>query len=109
MELAFKTKKLREICEDAAVAGDRFDVQVVQQLRRRLSDLRAAESPDDLVAGRPRLVETKRPRLVLDLSGGFELACEANHARPPQHKDGALDWSRVHRLKVVAIEGDTCD
>ena len=109
MELAFKTRNLRDICEDAAVADDRYDDKVAQQLRGRLSDLRAAESPGDLVAGRPRFVEGKRPLLVLDLSSGFELICEANHVKPPRKEDGALDWLRVHRLKIVEIRGAICD
>lgn len=109
MELAFKTRNLRDICEDATTADDRYDERVALHLRARLSDLRAAESPDDLVAGRPRFVDGRRPLIVLDLSSGFELVCEANHVKPPRKENGALNWLRVHRLKIVEIRGAHCD
>lgn len=109
MELAFQTRELRAISEDPDAFADALQEVVRSNLRSRLADLRAATSIADLIAGRPRLSSESPPRLILDLGGGVELACHANHPSPPVDADGRLDWSRVHRLKVVSISvgGDT--
>lgn len=103
MELAFRTRTLRSICEDEAKAAQHFHPEVVASLKRRLADLRAADSVDDLIAGRPRLTSDHSPVIRLALVDEYELVCQMNHPNPPLDADGKLDWSRVRRLKVTLI------
>lgn len=103
MELAFRTRELRSICEDEDVAAERFDPRVVGSLKRRLADLRAADSVDDLVAGHPRLASDPYPAVSLDLACGYELVCHVNHPNPQVGADRQLSWPSVRRLQVTAI------
>lgn len=48
MQLAFETKRLRDICENEERAADELGTKVAEQLKRRLADLRAAESIEEM-------------------------------------------------------------
>jgi hypothetical protein len=102
VELAFATRNLRSICEDSIKARNTLGDDVAEHLRSRIADLRAAESVDELVAGRPTTTKGADPRLTIRLGGGVVLSCRPNHASPPR-LDDELDWPRVRRLQVVAI------
>jgi hypothetical protein len=101
--LAFETMPLREICEKEAEAIDALGSDVAMYLRRRLADLRAAASMEDLMAGRPRQ-SPDRSKLLLDLVAGQVLVCEPNHRVRPREKAGVPDWPRISRVKIVAIQ-----
>jgi len=105
LELAFHTRTLRTLCENETQASNRFGVVVAEALRRRLADLRAAVSPLDLPAGRPRLGGRSAKReMVIDLSEGYRVVFTANHPRNPGDNTGGLDWGRVNRIKILRIE-----
>ena len=75
-------------------------------LQHRLSDLRAAASISDLVAGNPRMENYgDTERLVIDLSDDQEIVLAANHRENPRKGNGMLDWSAVSRVKIVRIGG----
>ncbi len=101
MEIAFETRQLRSICEDGNVGAEVFDGSVVEHLRARLADLRAAETIRDLVVGSPEVFDSP-PRVLIDL-GDRHLACAVNHATVPRNEDGSVDWQRVRRLRVTGI------
>jgi proteic killer suppression protein len=103
MELAFGTRRLREICEDQAVADRNLSSLVSELLRGRLADLHAARSLEEFVAGRPTLDPDDERVLVFELAEGVVLRVQVNHANPPLLTDGTIDWSRVRRLKIVSI------
>lgn len=79
-------------------------VSVVEAMKRRLADLRAADSILDLVVGAPRFGASTPTQVTLRLADGYELVGVANHRYCPTVEDGAVDWARVRRLKVMAIE-----
>lgn len=105
MELAFANKLLRELCEGKAAAESEFGTTVARSLRRRVSDLRAADSVADLVAssagehGSPRVGQ-----YVVKLSDGWQVVFTANHRDTPLLKDGEVDWLSVTRIKILRIE-----
>jgi hypothetical protein len=94
---------LRALCEDENKAAELFGEVVGAALRRRLADLRAADSLGALVAGRPTMLVGSEPRVIFDLTSRFRLICRSNHSSPPLDSNGAIAWDRVHRLQVVAI------
>lgn len=83
----------------------KFGLEVGATLKRRLADLRAADSIADIALGNAREVPRTNGRAMrLDLGGGYRLVFEANHARNPSSADGRIDWLAVGRIKVTAVE-----
>lgn len=109
MDITFKDKKLRELCEKEAVANRQLAAARARKLRSRLADLRAALCVADLVAGRPHpLKGTRAGQYAVDLQGGCRLVFEPNHQPIPERADGGIDWSRVSSVRIVYI-GDYHD
>jgi proteic killer suppression protein len=107
LEIAFATKKLRQLCENEEVARSSVGHAVAGRLKARLADLSAASCVKELVAGRPRQLTGRRPGcLAVKLTSGWRLVICANHNAVPEVDGGAIDWSRVNRVKVVDIEND---
>jgi hypothetical protein len=105
LELAFASKSLRQLCESEEKATRDLGGRVAQKLRRRLADLRAATSVNDLVAGRPRELEGAPHRnLAVNLSESSRIVFCANHNTIPLLPSGRVDWSRVSRVKILRIE-----
>jgi hypothetical protein len=105
VELAFETKELREICEVQLTAEAELGIIAARDLRARLADLRAADSPVELVAGSPKIISSKPPGLFqLSLDGDYLLAYCANHVTNPVNDNGELQWPSVGRVKILAIQ-----
>jgi hypothetical protein len=105
LELAFDSKLLRTICENDEHAKRQLGRSVAEILKHRLADLRAAASPKDLVAGRPRVLHGgDRQYMAVDLPDGYRVVFSANHAKNPMTETGDLDWARVGRIKILNIE-----
>ena len=107
LEIAFETKSLRTICESEAHAEDELGPSVAALLKRRLADLRAATSTEDLVAGRPRILdESSHQYKAVDVGAGYRMVFCANHPRNPVNESGGIGWPRGSRIKIVRIEVD---
>ena len=104
MELAFESKHLRSICENEANAKGELGPEVAEVLKRRLADLRAATSIDDLIIGKPRISDIGHTTcLVVDLCRGHHIILKANHPKNPLTETGKLDWAKISRIKVTYI------
>lgn len=73
-------------------------------LRNRLDDMRAADSVLQLPAGRPRRdlcngVDCYRVEFYKDLW----LTIVPNHLEPRMNAEGATDWARVRRIRIVGV------
>jgi len=109
MDIAFSTEKLRKLCEVRAEAERRLGPDCARKLRTRLSDLDAAATVGDLVAGRPHPLKGDRGgQFALALAGGSRLVFEPNQDPCPRLGDGAVDWHRVSHIRIVFI-GDYHD
>lgn len=105
MDLAFESRQIREICEVAQVAEASLGPEVAGSLRGRLSDIEAASSIRDIVLGNLRLAEQgNNDRMMIDISPEYRLIFCANHAKNPVTTEKAIDWERVSRVKIQAIE-----
>ena len=110
LELAFGTRELRSICENESTAEVTFGSAVAPMIKRRLADVNAATSVDDLIAGNPRYLNIKgRSCLVVNLCDDVCIVFEANHPVNPRTESGAIDWSTVNRIKVTAIGNVNAD
>lgn len=107
MELAFETESLRTICESDAHARRELGSTVAELLKHRLADLRAATSPEDLIAGRPRVLDgTGGDHMALDLHDKYHIVFAVNHCDNPFDDTGSVDWSRVSRIKILRIDAN---
>lgn len=107
LQLAFESTRLRTICESESQAKSELPAAVVEILKHRLADLRVAQSPRDLVAGRPRVLDGASPQpMILDLCDGWRIVFSANHPSNPVTEAGNLDWAKVSRIKILRIENE---
>lgn len=102
MDINFKDKKVRELCEKQVAAEKKLGAACARKLRTRLSDLESANQVTDLVAGNPHPLKGERAgQFALDLSGGFRLVFAPDHDLCPTRPDGGIDWSKV---TIICIE-----
>lgn len=102
MELAFDSRALRTMCESETVAKRNLGTKVAETLKHRLGDLRAATSINEVIVGQPRLLDAEQ--MVIDLCDGYHIIFSANHPKKPISEDGALDWTKVSRVKILRID-----
>lgn len=84
MQITFKDKKLRALCELQKKAHKKLGVKCARKLRSTLSDLTAAQSVTDLISGRPH-----------PLKGNLAGKVAGNEkSLPSEQEDQADQWSR---------------
>lgn len=106
MEIAFKNRRLRELSNDDRKAVKALGSPCAKKLRRRLDDLRACRTLEDMrfLTGRcHELSDDLAGCLALDLHGGVRLIFEPAHDPPPTKPDGGLDWRAVTEIRVVDV------
>jgi toxin HigB-1 len=109
MEITFGDRKLQKLCEQPAIAQKKLGASGARKLRSRLADLLAAETVQDLIAGRPHPLKGDRAgQFAVDLDGGNRLVFESAHDPIPYKDDGSIDWSNVSQVCIVFI-GDYHD
>jgi proteic killer suppression protein len=109
VEIDFKDKKLKDLCDPQGSAQRRLGADMARKLKTRIADLRAALSVNELLAGRPHPLTGKRTgQFALDLVQPQRLVFEPDHDPVPQTEDGGIDWSQVTRVIIVWI-GDYHD
>ena len=102
MEVRYKDKKIRELCEKQAVAEKKLGAASARKLKVRLVALEAAARVTDLVAGNPHPLKGDRlGQFALDLAGGWRLVFAPAHDPRPTRPHGGIEWSQ---LTIVIIE-----
>ncbi len=102
MEIRFKDKRLRELCEKRAVAAKKLGDVVARKLQTRLADIAAESRVSDLLAGNPHPLKGGRlGQFALDLAGGWRLVFGPANEPIPRRDDASIDWSAV---TIVCIE-----
>ena len=102
MDVRYKDKKIRELCEKQAVAEKKLGTASARKLKVRLLALEAAARVTDLVAGDPHPLKGDRlGEFALDLSGGWRLVFSPAHDPCPVRPDGGIEWAQV---TIVSIE-----
>lgn len=104
MRIAFDTQSLRQLCEQEENANDALGAEEARKLMNRLADLSAAHTVHELVAGRPHPVDGA-DEYAVNLGDTSRIIFCANHVTNPVLGNGAIDWSRVRRIRVLRIEG----
>jgi len=109
MEIRFRDRKLRELCERQAVAERKLGAACARKLKLRLQALEAVTCVTELVAGHPHSLKGDRAgQFALDLTGGWRLVFSPDHDPCPTRPDGGIEWSRVTLICIEFI-GDYHD
>jgi hypothetical protein len=105
LELSFRTRDLRNLCEDDTLAAQVLGPVGAEALRHRLEDLRAADSVLDLFVGQIRVDAASEhgSACLLDLAGGWILRLGVGHPTPPLSSAGAVEWRIVSRVLIMDI------
>ncbi len=103
MELTFRTRELRTLCQEHDKAVTKMGEPAADVLRTRLADLRAVTYLSELPAGRPSIVDGDPPQLNFQLRAGWVLQMAVGHQLVPRTETGELDQTRVRRARVDRI------
>lgn len=104
MEIDFKDKVLKDLCEQADLAKRKLGSQMARKLQARLADLMAASVVSELCSGHPHpLTGDRAGQFALHLVQPQRLVFEPDHNPVPRTKDGGIDWSRVSRVCIIWI------
>lgn len=105
LEFAFQSPSLRAICEREAEAKRVLPPAVVEKLKHRLADLRAAKSVHDIFAlpGKPAVLADSMESIVISLGDGYILLFCANHVANPKSPTGQMEWAQVTRVKILKV------
>lgn len=107
MDILFATKRLAKQCASDRGRLKAFGAAAAKVLRRRLDQLRAAETLEDMrtLPGRcHELRQDRKGELAVDLRGPYRLVFEPADNPPPTKEDGGLDWSRVTAVRILEVE-----
>ncbi|WP_148050146.1 hypothetical protein [Pseudomonas frederiksbergensis] len=107
LEISYADKKIRNICNNEAMAVRRLPPSVVKALMRRLTDINSATNIMDVPLGNPREISGDPPgEYRLDLVDGYFLMFCAVDLIMPINEKNKVDWKKVSRLKLLRIIKD---
>ena len=110
MDIEFKDKVIRELCESNRSAVRTLGAPSAKKLRTRYSDLEAAKNVFELPpVGNPHTyVANKKEVFSLNLHGGARVLFVPNHNPVPTKIDVGIDWREVTAIIIIEI-GDPHD
>ncbi|BBB64429.1 hypothetical protein UNDYM_0176 [Undibacterium sp. YM2] len=104
IQLAFQDENLRKVCESTVSAKRKYGGLAGPSLHARLADLKAADSPSDLVDwGLAKFDQASDSQIIIFIDDEYHVRAAANH-NPPPGTPGKLDWKQVTRVKILSIE-----
>ena len=107
MEISFTTRKMQKLCNSEKEMQAKLGSRTAERLRRRLVELKAADSLEDIPRVPPvrchELGQDRKGQLAIDLVHPKRLIFEPGHDPVPKKDDGGLDWSMVTTIVVLEI------
>jgi len=104
LKVSFGNIEIREICEDNEKAVLKLGSEASNQLQNRLADMFSAESPLDLLAGKPAPLDKKSLTYKVDLHDGIVILFSPSNLIIPKLQDESVDWSKITRIKIQEIK-----
>lgn len=105
MELSFANPELREICEKREAAVAAIGPAAALELAQRLADIIEFDSVADFAVLFPGdVLDRSIEERSLRLNAGVELVFRSGHVQTPTTSTKAVDWGKVTRIRIVAIE-----
>lgn len=87
-----------------------FGAECAVKLRRRLTELRAAEALQDLAppysppARCHELTGDRKGQISVDVKHPYRLLFVPDHDPLPERPEGGLDWNGVTRIRILEVE-----
>jgi hypothetical protein len=104
MEISFATEALKQVCLAREPKGVDLPMEVTRALHALYNAMRNADHIGELPLGQPGPDELRGGHeWRVDLGKGYGVVMCVNHTKPPL-KDDSIDWARVYRVQVIAIE-----
>lgn len=93
------------MCADEEAASQKLNQEAAEALKRRISDIRAADSIDEVLAGKPSAgMHEGAECYFIELPSSFRLTVVPAHVKPRVKLDGSADWGCIRRVKVVSLQ-----
>lgn len=106
MDVAFATDKLAKTMNSDSKLSQTYGADLAKQIRKRLDDLDAAATLDDMrtLPGRcEELAGDRAGGLSVRLTANWRLIFKPDHDPPPTKEDGGLDWIQVTAVEVSEV------
>lgn len=104
MELSFATAQLRSLCESRRRARKLLGIEAAALLAQLLADAEACKSVTELIEllqGQVAPADGDQWRTMLTKHCRVVFGC--GHVTAPRTKAGAVDWSKVSRIRILEI------
>lgn len=107
MDISFNSSRLEKDCNDSKRTTKRWGSDCGSRLRRRLDELRAAETLEIMrtlpQARCHELRGDRKDQLAVDLKHPYRLIFEVANDPLPQKEDGGLDWKNVTAIRILEV------
>lgn len=107
MQISYKSKKLEKQLTVPKKMNKAFGKRA-KKINQRMKDLSGVETLADMrkiPASRcHELSGDKKGCLAVDVSGNYRLIFEPCHNPIPKKEDGGLDWQKVSKIQIIAVE-----
>ncbi|PZP45316.1 MAG: hypothetical protein DI595_19040 [Agrobacterium fabrum] len=105
MEIAFCSQELRALFESAQAMRTKFGTDAADTLMTLISELRAAESIEDIVGLHVHTTSAVPPySIAISTDKRLWLEIRANHVKIPTGSHGFVAWEHVYMIKIMGIE-----
>lgn len=107
MQILFSSGEDSDDWNDSRRLVRRHSTHRAKLIRRRLDDMRAAQTLDVMrnLPGRCHELRGNRAgQLSIDLDGPYRLLFEVGDNPVPLKPDGGLDWTKVTTIVVLGVE-----
>lgn len=106
MEISFANPKLQKLCESEQALRKAHGSDGAKKVMRRLSDLRAAATLEDMrnLPGRiHELTKDRDGQLAIDLASGRRLILVPTNGWPAEKAEGTNVWASIDAVQVLEI------
>lgn len=107
MKIFFRTKQLQKICSNSREMQRKLGKRCSQKLRRRMSELNAADVLSDISYLPPsrlhELTGREKGQCSVDLQHPYRLLFIPADDPVPNKKDGGFDLDLISSVEIVAI------
>jgi proteic killer suppression protein len=106
VEISFPNRKFQKVCESEKELRKAYGSNDAKKVMRRLSDLRAATTLEDMrnLPGRiHELTGDRDGQLAIDLTGGRRLVIAPTNGWPAEKAGGAHVWTTIDAVQVLEI------
>ena len=106
MNITFASQTLEDECNNERLLRRKHGNDRAKRIRRRLDDLQAAATLEDMrnLPGRcHELRGTRSGELSLDLDHPYRLVFEPSDNPVPRKPDGGLDWPAIRNIRIIGV------